>query len=76
MTRTTREQHRQRRVVQLRLEMLEILSLDTDMFRNRFHLIDVEESFAIVLARGEGGVTALVPGRAPGAELGDPPPPA
>lgn len=40
------------------------------------HLIHVEQSFSIVLARGQGGITALVPRGAPGAELADPPPPA
>lgn len=41
-----------------------------------FHLVDVEDGFAIVLARGKSGVTALVPRGATRAELGDPSPPA
>lgn len=40
------------------------------------YLPDVEENFPVVLARGEGGVTALVPGGAPTAIFGDPLPPA
>lgn len=39
------------------------------------YLPDVEENFPVVLARGEGGVTALVPHGAPGAVFGDPLPP-